>query len=62
MSPTVTHVVQVFRSRVDYPLMKPPPPRGVGPRHARWQDNPNVLYMLAVGSLILLGVLVAGFY
>jgi hypothetical protein len=39
--------------------MKPPPPRGVGPRRARWHDNPNVRYLLAVGSLIVFGIVIA---
>ena len=48
--------------------MKPPAALGVGPRHTRWHDDPDVLYLLALlylhalGSLILLGILIVGFY
>ena len=42
--------------------MKPPAPRGVGPRQPRWHDDPTVLYLLAVGSLIVLVVLIVRFY
>lgn len=42
--------------------MKPAAPRGVGPRRVRWHDNPDVLYLLAFASLIVLGVLLVAFY
>lgn len=42
--------------------MKSPAPRGVGPRHAPWHDDPNVLILLAVGSLIVFGIVIAAFY
>ena len=42
--------------------MRPPAPRGVGPRPAPWHDNPDVLYLLAVVSLIVLGIAIIAFY